>query len=26
VRLVVLGRHRAASTGNVIVVDRWLVI
>ena len=26
VRLVVLGTHRAASTGNAVAVDRWLVI
>jgi GH25 family lysozyme M1 (1,4-beta-N-acetylmuramidase) len=26
VRIVVLGSHRAASSGNAIVVDRWLVI
>jgi hypothetical protein len=26
VRVVVLGRHRAASSGNAVVVDRWVVI
>jgi hypothetical protein len=26
VRIVVLGSHRAASSGNAIVIDRWLVL
>jgi hypothetical protein len=25
VRILVLGTHRAASSGNAVVVDRWLV-
>jgi hypothetical protein len=25
-RIVVLGTHRAASSGHAIAVDRWLVI
>jgi hypothetical protein len=26
VRIVVLGTHRAASSGNRVAVDRWIVI